>query len=302
MLNRFVELFLEYIERERNFSPHTRVSYSKDLDQFRSFLHGQFPEAIEHPEHLDQDIIRSFLGMLLDGGMAKKSVVRKISTLRSFFKFAVGKKLLGCNPMNNVVTPKVEKKLPQFLDERAAEELMNLPNVESTLGARDAAILELLYSTGIRRGEIVGLDEGDVDFYEGSIKVVGKGNKQRIIPFGKKAHRTLAHYKARRKQLLRAEGGSGTKAFFLTTKGRRLYASAVNSIVQKYFKEVSDIKQQSPHVLRHSFATHMLDRGADIYAVKELLGHESLSTTQIYTHTTSERLKKVYRQAHPKAS
>ena len=302
MLNRLVESFLEYIERERNFSPHTKVSYSKDLDQFRAFLQAKFQEALRHPEFIDQEIVRSFLSVLLDSGMSKKSVVRKISTLRSFFKFAVGRRLLPINPMSNVVTPKVEKKLPQFLDERSVEQLMNLPDVETALGARDAAVLELLYSTGMRRGELVGLDDGDINFYERSVKVTGKGNKQRIIPFGRKAQHALEHYKALRKQLTGTSGGTGTRALFLTGKGKRLYPSAVNSIVQKYFKEVSEIKQQSPHVLRHSFATHLLDRGADIFAVKELLGHESLSTTQIYTHMTSERLKKVYRQSHPKAS
>jgi integrase/recombinase XerC len=302
MLTHFVELFLEYIERERNFSPHTSVSYTKDLDQFQLFLQTQFPEALQHPENIDQDIVRSFLSLLLDSGMARKSVVRKISALRSFFKFAVRRKLLDINPMSNVVTPKAEKKLPQFLDERTVEEMMNIPDAETTLGARDAAILELLYSTGMRRGELVGLNEGDIDFYEQTVKVVGKGNKQRIIPFGKKAQRALEHYKYHRKELSGADRSPGPEAFFLTVKGKRLYPSAVNSIVKKYFKEVSEIKQQSPHVLRHSFATHLLDRGADIFAVKELLGHESLSTTQIYTHMTSERLKKVYRQAHPKAS
>lgn len=302
MLNHFVELFLEYIERERNFSHHTSVSYTKDLDQFQLFLQTQFPEALQHPENIDQDIVRSFLSLLLNSGMARKSVVRKISALRSFFKFAVRRKLLAGNPTSNVVTPKAERRLPQFLDERSVEEMMNIPDAETTLGARDAAILELLYSTGMRRGELVGLREGDIDFYERTVKVVGKGNKQRIIPFGKKAQRALERYKCRRKELTGADRGLGTEAFFLTPKGRRLYPSAVNSIVKKYFKEVSEIKQQSPHVLRHSFATHLLDRGADIFAVKELLGHESLSTTQIYTHLTSERLKKVYRQAHPKAS
>ncbi len=302
MLTHFVELFLEYIERERNFSPHTSVSYTKDLDQFQLFLQTQFPEALQHPENIDQDIVRSFLSLLLDSGMARKSVVRKISALRSFFKFAVRRKLLTGNPMSNVVTPKVEKKLPQFLDERTVEEMMNIPDAETMLGARDAAILELLYSTGMRRAELVGLRVGDIDFYERTVKVLGKGNKQRIIPFGKKAQRALEHYKDHRKELSGADRGPEEEAFFLTVKGKRLYPSAVNSIVKKYFKEVSEIQQQSPHVLRHSFATHLLDRGADIFAVKELLGHESLSTTQIYTHMTSERLKKVYRQAHPKAS
>jgi tyrosine recombinase XerC len=302
MLNHTVELFLVYIDRERNFSPHTHVSYAKDLRQFQAFLQGNFPETLDHPERIDQDVVRSFLGVLLDSGMAKKSVVRKISTLRSFFKFAVRRKLLPANPMSNIVTPKVEKRLPQFLDELAVERLMALPDTDDPLGSRDAAILELLYSTGMRRGELVQLDTNDVDVYNRTVKVVGKGNKERILPFGKKAHQALERYLGARRQLISSTSSGEMKAVFLTAKGKRLYPGAVNTIVKKYFKGVSEIRQQSPHVLRHSFATHMLDRGADIFAVKELLGHESLSTTQIYTHMTSERLKKVYRQAHPKAS
>lgn len=300
MLSHAMELFLEDIDRERNFSPHTHISYSKDLHQFQAFLQEKFPEAPDHPELIDQEMVRSFLGVLLDSGMAKKSVIRKISTLRSFFKFAVRRKLLAGNPMNNVVTPKAEKKLPQFLDELAVEKLMALPDTDDLLGSRDAAILELLYSTGMRRGELVQLDTNDIDVYERTVKVIGKGNKERILPFGKKAHQALERYLAARGQLAGLTSG-GVNAVFLTAKGKRLYPGAVNLIVKKYFKEVSELRQQSPHVLRHSFATHLLDRGADIFAVKELLGHESLSTTQIYTHMTSERLKKVYRQAHPKA-
>lgn len=218
MLTHFVELFLEYIDRERNFSPHTSVSYTKDLDQFQLFLQTQFPEALQHPENIDQDIVRSFLSLLLDSGMARKSVVRKISALRSFFKFAVRRKLLVGNPMSNVVTPKAEKKLPQFLDERTVEEMMNIPDAETTLGARDAAILELLYSTGMRRGELVGLREGDIDFYERTVKVVGKGNKQRIIPFGKKAQRALEHYKYHRKELSGADAVREQRLFSLRQK------------------------------------------------------------------------------------
>jgi integrase/recombinase XerC len=302
MLNRFIALFLEYIERERNFSLHTRVSYAKDLQQFESFLQREFHAAVQHPKQIDQGAVRSFLALLLDSGMSKKSVVRKMSTLRSFFKFAVRKKLISVNPMSNVVTPKVERRLPQFLDERAVEELMALPDHGDPIGVRDAAVLELLYSTGMRRGELIGLEEADFNFYEKTVKVIGKGNKERIIPFGEHAHRALKDYMVVRRELVKTKTQPETDAFFLTPKGKALYPGGINAIVKKYFSKISEIRQQSPHVLRHSFATHMLDRGADIFAVKELLGHESLSTTQVYTHVTSERLKKVYQQAHPKAS
>jgi len=302
MLNRMIALFLDYIERERNFSLHTRISYAKDLQQFQTFLDGQFPDAVKDLKQIDQDVVRSFLALLLDSGMAKKSVVRKMSTLRSFFKFSIRKKLISVNPMSNVVTPKVERKLPQFLDEQTVENLLALPNREEPMGLRDAAILELLYSTGMRRGELVGLEEADFNFYEKTVKVTGKGNKERILPFGDQASRALKQYLLVRDGIVKSNHSPDTAAFFLTVKGKSLYPAGVNVIVKKYFSKVSEIRQQSPHVLRHSFATHMLDRGADIFAVKELLGHESLSTTQVYTHVTSERLKKVYQQAHPKAS
>ena len=302
MLNRMILLFLEYIERERNFSQHTRVSYTRDLDQFQAFLQEQYPDALLRPAVIDQDVVRAFLALLLDSGMAKKSVVRKISALRSFFKFSVRKKLIAANPMSNVVTPKLERRLPQFLDEHAVEQLMELPDRSGPSGLRDAAILELLYSTGMRRGELIGLRESDFDFAARTVKVLGKGNKERILPFGEKAESALREYRSVRKELLGSDRGNATDAFFLTSKGKPLYPSGVNDVVKKYFSKVSEIRQKSPHVLRHSFATHMLDRGADIFAVKELLGHESLSTTQVYTHVTSERLKKVYQQAHPKAS
>ena len=302
MLNRFLALFLEYVERERNYSFHTKISYSNDLHQFESFLEKKYPELTEHPEWIDQEIVRAFLALLLDSGMAKKSVARKISALRSFFKFAVRKKILSSNPMGAIVSPTIGKKLPQFLDEHAVEELLTLPDTSEPEGARDAAILELLYSTGMRRGELIGLREHDFDFPENTVKVLGKGNKERILPFGRKANHALQVYLSVRSEMMKKREGEATDALFVTVKGKPLYPGAVNLIVKKYLSEVCELRQQSPHVLRHSFATHMLDRGADIFAVKELLGHESLSTTQIYTHVTSERLKKVYQLAHPKAS
>ncbi len=302
MLNRLIESFLEYVERERNFSSHTKVSYAKDLSQFLSFLQKKYSATLDDPGSINQEVVRSFLGVLLDSGLAKKSVIRKVSTLRSFFKFAVRRESLSSNPMSNVVTPKAEKKLPQFLDERTVTELMELPDVSDPSGARDAAILELLYSTGMRRGELVGLKLSDIDFSDRTVKVTGKGNKQRVLPFGGKANEALTLYGSFRGRMLESAKGPGTDLFFVTNKGKQMYPGAVNAVVKKYLGQISEIKQKSPHVLRHSFATHLLDRGADIFAVKELLGHESLSTTQIYTHMTSERLKKVYRQAHPKAT
>ncbi len=298
MLRRLIKEYLDALRNERNYSAHTIVSYENDLTQFADFLQNRFPEAVSAPELIDKEIVRSFLGVQFDGGMAKKSILRKISSLRSFLKYLVRHHYITHNPTTNIVAPKVEKKLPQFLKETTMAEVLQRPSVEDWIGARDAALLELLYSSGIRRGELVGLKNGDVDFYEHVLKVTGKGNKQRIVPFGNKAKEALQRYQHMKEKVF---AGRKDSPVFLTIKGKQLYPNAVNEIIKKYLRGISEVQQKSPHVLRHSFATHMLDHGADISTVKELLGHESLSTTQVYTHVTSERLKKVYRQAHPKA-
>jgi integrase/recombinase XerC len=298
MLRRLIKEYLDALRNERNYSAYTIVSYEHDLMQFAVFLQNKFPEAVATPAFIDKEIVRSFLGVQFESGMSKKSILRKISSLRSFFKYLVRRHYLVHNPATNIVAPKVEKKLPQFLKESTVNEVLSLPQSTDWVGARDAAMLELLYSSGIRRGELVGLKNGDIDFYQHVVKVTGKGNKQRIVPFGSKAKEALQHYQQMKEKVF--PGGKDVPAF-LTIKGKKLYPNAVNEIIKKYLRWISEVQQKSPHVFRHSFATHMLDHGADISTVKELLGHESLSTTQVYTHVTSERLKKVYRQAHPKA-
>ncbi len=211
--------------------------------------------------------------------------------------------MVRLNPASNVATPKLQKRLPQYLDEGSVADLMAQPDASTVLGKRDAAILELFYSTGIRLSELIGLRLSDVSFEGGTIRVTGKGSKDRIIPFGQPARNALRRYVTCRKELLRqrAEGGEA-ETLFLTVRGKRLNPKGVNVLVNEYIGRVSEIKKKSPHVLRHSFATHLLNRGADLRAVKELLGHESLSTTQLYTHVSVDRLRKVYTQAHPKAS
>jgi integrase/recombinase XerC len=300
MLTLWIDTYLQYAERERNFSSHTVEAYGRDLKQFVLFLEQDDAEVIADPERIDHTILRSYLGLLLDNGAAKKSIVRKISTLRSFFKFTVRRGYLKSNPAKNIITPKLEKRLPQVLDEQTARDLMEQPEQTTFSGLRDTAILELLYGTGMRRGELVGLNLSDIDFHQAMVKVTGKGNKQRFLPFGSKAKTALQRYLAARQQHVSPE--EKENPVFISGRGTRLYPTAVNAIVRRYLTLLSEMKQKSPHVLRHSFATHLLDRGADITAVKELLGHERLSTTQIYTHLTSERLKKVYQQAHPKAA
>ncbi|MCX6139112.1 MAG: tyrosine recombinase XerC [Ignavibacteriales bacterium] len=297
MLNRLVDDYLRFAAEEKNFSI---VSYTNDLRQFILFIEESFPEIAIRPELLVQKTVRAFLALLMENGSSRKSIARKLSTLRSFFKFAVRRGHLPANPAGNVITPKLENKLPQYLDERTAAALMAAPDRQSLTGMRDAAILELFYSTGIRRAELVGLNVGDINHFQKQLKVTGKGNKQRIVPIGKKAYDAIARY--------RHAMGAGqavrlsTSPLFISKHGKRLHPAVVSLLVRKYMEGLSELHQKSPHVLRHSCATHMLDHGADISAVKELLGHASLSTTQVYTHVSSERLKKVYHQAHPKAS
>ncbi len=300
-MQKLISEYLSYIENERNYSQHTIISYANDLAQYYSFLKQEFPELIEQHDDTDNSIIRAFLGLLLDSGISKKSVVRKLSTLRSFYKFLVRKKIIKQNPAINIVTPKVEKKLPQFIDKESMIKVLALPDVSKFDGARDSVMLELFYGSGIRRAELIGLNVADVDYRNQTIKVTGKGDKQRIIPYTQKARESIQHYLAFRKEIV-SHSHSTESALLLSAKGKRLTPSTVNLRVGKYLSDTTEVQKKSPHVLRHSFATHLLDNGADILAVKELLGHESLSTTQIYTHVTVERLKKIYQQAHPKAS
>ncbi len=300
-MQKLIRAYLSYLEDERNFSQHTVVSYANDLSQYYAFLRQEYPELIEQHDDTDTGVIRAFLGLLLDSGISKKSVVRKLSALRSFYKFLVRKKVLRQNPALNVITPKVEKKLPQFIDQASMQRILAQPDVSSFTGARDSVMLELFYGSGIRRAELIGLNTFDVDERNQTIKVTGKGNKQRIIPFTKDAQRSIRTYLRFRDHVVK-DAGTHEQALLVNEKGKRLTPSVVGTLVTKYLAGTTEIRKKSPHVLRHSFATHLLDNGADIMAVKELLGHESLSTTQVYTHVTVERLKKIYQQAHPKAT
>jgi tyrosine recombinase XerC len=298
----YIEKYCEHLQVERNYSSHTIHAYEADLLQFATFLGVASESDRIAIERIDRRTVRSYLGYLLEAGLSKKSIARKLAAIRSFFSFLVRLDLLKLNPARSVTTPKLERRLPSFLDEKSVAKLMDIPDQNTTTGQRDWAILELLYSTGMRLAELVQLNIGDIDFAKETVKVYGKGSKQRIVPLGRKAREALAVYLKQREQLFTEETTlDDRKAVFLTIHGRRIYPKAVHLLVNDAIGRVSEIEQKSPHVLRHTFATHLLDRGADLRAVKELLGHESLSTTQIYTHVTVERLKKVYEQAHPKA-
>jgi tyrosine recombinase XerC len=288
--------YFDYLTAERGYSAHTIAAYRNDLKQFVEFLQQQ---GIESFDSVTKNILRLFLAHSLEEGLGKKSIARRVASIRSLFKFLHRQRVVRTNPALTLLSPRVERRLPTFLDEQTMQNVVEAPDVSLPEGKRDAAILELLYSTGIRRSELIGLRISDVDFTRKTLKVQGKGSKQRIVPVGSTALRALrAYLDVERKKYPPADPQA---PLFVTSRGERLYPVAVHRIVNKYLARVSEVEKKSPHVIRHSFATHLLNRGADLTAVRELLGHESLSTTQIYTHVSTERMKKVYRQAHPKA-
>ncbi|MBI4547640.1 MAG: tyrosine recombinase XerC [Ignavibacteriae bacterium] len=302
LISEHIQQFLEYLGKDRNYSSHTVSAYEDDLQQFHEFLRRHFSERSIHYSDIDHVTIRLFLGDLMERGKKKSSAARKLAAVRSFFRFLVKRKIMKHNPGLHVLTPRLPKKLPSFLDEPYVDQMMNLPDRSTVEGLRDRAILELLYGTGIRLSELVDLRLENVDFNNGTIKVLGKGSKHRVVPIGRKAKEALKSYLKGRDSFFADQTTEIDRdAIFLTSRGQRIYPKAVYLIVKKYISQVSDMVKKSPHVLRHSFATHMLNRGADLRAVKELLGHESLSTTQLYTHVTVDRLKHIYEQAHPKA-
>jgi tyrosine recombinase XerC len=292
----YITKFSNYLKGEKNVSPHTLKSYSSDLNDFLNFLKKEkIPLRIRYIDHL---IIRRFLASLQKRGLSHTTMARKLATLRSFFRFLCREEDLEINPVLGTRTPKIAKRLPQFLALSEIFMLLESPDEKSILGLRDRAILELLYATGMRVSELVGLNVNNVDLLGGVAKVWGKGRKERLTPFGTEATQALYKYLKRRETL---HPGEGEKGLFLNKLGARISARSIRRLLDKYIKKASLSQKISPHTLRHSFATHLLDAGADLRSVQELLGHTSLSTTQVYTHLTTERLKRVYDKAHPRA-
>lgn len=286
-MQRYIEKFIRYLEIEKNYSRHTILNYRLDLQDFRAFL-GE--TLIENVDYLS---LRKYLATLKEKNLKARTVGRKLSSLRSFFKFLTREGYIKTNPILGLSSPKLDKHLPQFLTEEEVSRLIASVLPKDERGLRDRAILETFYSTGMRISELVGLRVEDIDFISGVVKVMGKGRKERMLPIGEPAISAIrAYLEKRRKQ---------PDALFLNKNGRRITDRGVRNIVEKYI-QIASIKQAvSPHTLRHSFATHLLNRGADLRSVQELLGHANLSTTQIYTHLTTERLKSVYDKAHPRA-
>lgn len=292
------EAFLSHIGHARNYSPHTLRAYGRDLAEFGGYL--ETAGRPSDPSLVTRLDVRGYLAFLHERGVEKRTSARKLSTLRSFYKFLVGRKLVKSDPCAGVRNPKLARVLPKFLDEGAVEKLVTAPAGDDLFACRDRAMLELLYSSGLRVSELVLLDVRDVDLLSEVVKARGKGKKERIVPVGRPAGEAIERYLAARKRTL-GFVELEPEALFLNRFGKRLTARSVAKKMEKYLAAAGLPKNASPHTLRHSFATHLLDRGADLRSVQELLGHESLATTQVYTHVTTARLKKAYDEAHPRS-
>lgn len=293
--------FLAYLEIEKNCSINTLKSYKNDLKKIDQFLKKETSSKISLSKgEINRFLIRKYLSYLRDSNLKKKTISRRLSALRSFFRFLIREGQAEDNPAVAISAPKLEQKLPSWLGLPEISELLALPDEKRLLGLRDKAILEILYSSGLRVGELVGLDLNNVDLFLENLLVMGKGRREREIPIGSYAYSALRAYLDRREELIN-KNGEEEKALFLNNRGMRITTRGVEFIINKYVHRLSVTKKVSPHTLRHTFATHLLDGGADLRAVQELLGHKRLSTTQIYTHVTTERLKKVYDKAHPRA-
>lgn len=288
--------FLQYIQYIKHYSPHTVRSYKKDLEQFFAFNNA--------PDDWDESLtdhhqIRSWIIDLMESGHSARSANRKISALKTYFRYLMKEGFIAVNPVNKVLTPKSDKKLPVFVKEVQMDQLLDDTEFgDDYSGFRNRIIIETFYNTGIRISELVGLKSGDVDLSQQTIRVLGKRNKERILPVSLDFASELEKYVALRTDVFPSKEPIW---FFLTDKGDKLYPRLVYRIVKKYLTMVTTLDKKSPHVLRHTFATHMLNKGADLNAIKELLGHANLSATEVYTHNTFEKLKSVYKQAHPRA-
>jgi len=292
-----INQFLNYLRYERNASPQTVLTYEEGLREFESYL--SFRDEGLSLGKVDTDLIRDWMESLMDKGNNASTINKKLSALRSFYRYALKRKLVDADPAHCITGPKKSKPLPQFLREKEMDNLLDVIEWgDNYKDVRARTILLLFYEAGLRRAELTGLNDADVDFEAKQLKVTGKRNKQRVIPFGEELSQVLSHYiTIRDEQVARKEAG----ALFLSDKGERMKGDQVYTIVHKYLTAVTSLKKRSPHVLRHTFATAMLNNGAGLESIKNLLGHESVSTTEIYAHTTFEQLKRVYKEAHPRA-
>jgi len=302
----FPERFIQHIKFEKRYSPHTVSAYQSDLDQFISYLNNPDHEdpapapIITHPSAITHHLIRNWMVELMNQKLTARSINRKIATLRKYFKFLLQEGVITSNPASKINTPKIPKNLPVVVEDVKLTQMLDDNEVFSHdfKGQRDKLVIETLFGTGIRLSELIGIKESDINIYEGTVKVLGKRNKQRIIPVNNELKILMAEYLELKKN---QNFDNNSITLVVTDKGADAYPKLIYLIVQKYLSYISTQNKKSPHVLRHTFATSLLNRGADLNAIKELLGHANLSATQIYTHNSVERLKSIYKQAHPKA-
>ena len=290
-----IESFMLTLEKERNFSLHTIKAYKNDLNRFNYFLDNTLSR--KKLAKINRNDIRKFLAEEYDNGYSSKTVARRLATIKSYFKYLVKTELIQENISIHINSPKVPKKLPNFVDKNLIDTLMKTPSLDTQIGIRDRAVLELFYSTGMRLSELVNMNIGDFEINKKLIRVIGKGNKERMIPYGRTAESAIKNYLKIRNLSLKP--ALANKPLFVNSSEKRISKRTIQRRMNNYIKLVADGKRIGPHLLRHTFATHLLDNGADIRAVKDLLGHSSLSSTQIYTHVSIEKLKKDYTQAHP---
>ena len=285
--------FLKFLSKEKNFSLHTIKAYQYDIQKFIEFL----TEKSVRVQQATKSDIRDFLSNQYDLGLTKKTVARRLASIKSFYKYLINIEFIDKNPSLFLQSPKLSKELPNFIDEKIIDDLMNQPDIDTLKGLRDRAIMELFYSTGMRLSELINLDIGSINTKDHLIKVVGKGNKDRLIPFGKRAKFCIENYLKKRALALKSSF-KGTP-LFVNSKNQRVPKRTIQRRVSNYIKLVAEGKRLGPHILRHSFATHLMNKGADIRAVGDLLGHSNLSSTQIYTHVKPERMREIYKQSHP---
>jgi integrase/recombinase XerC len=295
----FLEQFISYIKYEKRYSPHTVTAYESDLAQFYTFLNDPVV-TVSHPAEVTHQHIRSWMVSLMDQQLTARSVNRKVATLRKYFKFLLQGQHITSVPTARIQAPKTAKQLPVVVEDEKLSRLLDNDQVFTAdfIGQRDKLVVELLFGTGMRLSELLGITEADIDLYQSTVKVLGKRNKQRIIPINKELSNLLQHYLTLRKSEI---FGNNSLKLIVTNKGADAYSKMIYLIVQKYLTHISTQQKRSPHVLRHTFATSLLNKGADLNAIKDLLGHASLNATQVYTHNSVERLKSIYKQAHPKA-
>ncbi|MCX6245405.1 MAG: tyrosine recombinase XerC [Bacteroidetes bacterium] len=298
--------FIDYIQYEKRYSPHTVTAYRNDLDQFYTYLMSRY--SVSDIKEVTHPMIRSWLVELMEEKISPRSVNRKLTTLKSYYRFLLKEGIVTVNPMRKIISPKTPKRLPSFVEKEKMDLLFESVDFgEGFHALRDRLIIEMLYATGMRLSELLNLKETDVDFHHSSLKVLGKRNKERLIPFSGKMAMLMKVYLEEKRSFDGTPGSNAPRpsptdaSFFITDTGKKIYPRFVYRVVTKYLAQVTTLKKISPHVLRHTFATHLLNNGAELNAVKELLGHANLSATQVYTHNTIEKLKNIYKQAHPKA-